>query len=88
MDESKHLFYEGEGASEGEGRRIWQRLCSRMVAIPFFQQFGDIGVTYRVQLIANSREGFSGTERKELRKFFEQSRSLLVEQFVKTPLAP
>jgi exosortase len=88
LDESNHLFYEGEGASEGEGGRIWQRLFTRIVTIPFFQQFGDVGVTYRIQLLADSRDGFSGPERKELQEFFEQSRSLLVKQFVKTPSAP
>ena len=87
LDESKHLFYDGEGASEGAGG-IWQRLFSRAVAIPFFQQFGDVGVTYRVQLLASSRDGFSDSERKQLQEFFEQSRSLLVKQFVKAPSAP
>ena len=87
LDESNHLFYEGEGASDGAGG-VAQRLFSRAVAIPFLQQLGEVGVTYRVQLLASSRDGFSDSERKQLQEFFEQSRSLLVKQFVKAPSAP
>jgi exosortase len=87
LDESNHLFYEGEGASEGAGG-IGPRLFCRMVAIPFFQQLAEVGVTYRIQFLATSRDGFSESDRKELQKFFEQGRSLLVKQFVKAPSAP
>ena len=87
LDESNHLFYEGEGASEG-ARGIGPRLFCRMVAIPFFQQLAEVGITYRIQLLASSRDGFSESDRKQLKEFFEQSRSLLVKQFVKPPPAP
>ena len=89
LDESKHLFYEGEGASEGAGG-IGRRLLSRAVAgeIPFFKQFGEVGITYRIQLLASARDGIAGPQRQQLQELFQQGRSLLVKQFLQTPSAP
>lgn len=84
LDEEKHLYYEGEGASEGAGG-VRQRLFNRVTAIPFFQQLAEVGVTYRIQLLARSGRGFSGSELRQLQKLFEEGRGLLVKQFVKAP---
>jgi len=84
VDDSKRVFYSGEGGAEGEGG-LAQRLLGRKQEIPFLQQAEDENATYRIQLLANAGEGLTALQHDQVLQLFQQARTRLVEQFLKSP---
>jgi exosortase len=79
--------YDAEGNPLMEGNLV-SRLTHRLRLLPYANSSYDDAINYRIQLIAAARGGLGTAQRREVEKFFKQTRLMLAEQFVSPSSSP